>query len=73
MFHHPTTNIEVLEKRHQVIGFFLNPGNQAVVDGLRNCLKRIYRLSPLIVNKISVPQAKYADWRKLEQVFEIVN
>lgn len=66
--HHPTTDIELLKKRHQVIDFFLNPGNQSVVDSLKSCLRSLHRLSPLIINKISAPQAKYVDWKKFDQV-----
>ncbi|XP_033212595.1 mutS protein homolog 5-like isoform X2 [Belonocnema kinseyi] len=72
ILHHPTTNIQILEKRQQVIAFCLIPGNQTVADSLKVCLKHIHRLSPLIVNKISVPQAKCADWRKLEQTISNV-
>lgn len=72
IMHHPTTDIGVLKKRHQVIEFFLNPANQSVVDGLKSCLRYIYRLSPLIINKISISQAKYVDWRKLDQTISNV-
>lgn len=68
LLRHPTRDINVLETRFKAIKFFLNPNNQNVVETLKTCLTRVYRLPSQILNRYSAPRAKITDWSRLQKV-----
>lgn len=65
---HPTRNIDVLNERFEVIEFCLNPENQSIVENLTSCLKHVYRLTNVILDRHLAQQTKVSDWRRLHKV-----
>lgn len=65
---HPTRNLKVLNERFEVIEFCLNPDNQSLVENLTSCLKHVYRLSKVVLDRHLAQQAKISDWRRLHKV-----
>lgn len=66
---HPTRNLEILNERFEVIEFCLNPDNHSVVENLTSCLKRVYRLTNVILDRYLAQQVKISDWRRLHKVY----
>jgi len=66
---HPTRNIEILNERFQVVEFCLNPDNQSIVENLTSCLRHVYRLTNVILDRYLAQQAKVSDWRRLHKVY----
>lgn len=65
---HPTRNIEILNTRFEVIEFCLKPDNQSTVETLTSCLKHLYRLTNITLDRYLAQQAKISDWRRLYKV-----
>jgi len=68
---HPTRNIKVLNERFEIVKFCLNPDNQSIVENLTFCLKHVYHLSNILLDRYLAQQAKVSDWRRLHKVYHI--
>jgi len=66
---HPTRNAQILNERFEVIEFCLNSDNQSIVENLTSCLKHVYRLTNVILDRYLAQQAKVSDWRRLHKVY----
>ncbi|KYN27043.1 MutS protein like protein 5, partial [Trachymyrmex cornetzi] len=64
---HPTRNIEILNERFEVIEFCSNPDDYNIVENLTSCLKHVYRLTNVILDRYLAQQAKVSDWRRLHK------
>ncbi|XP_014483495.1 PREDICTED: mutS protein homolog 5-like [Dinoponera quadriceps] len=62
---HPTRNIEILNARFEVVEFCLKPDNQNTVETWTSCLKHLYRLTNVTLDRYLAQQAKISDWRRL--------
>ncbi|XP_020290482.1 mutS protein homolog 5-like [Pseudomyrmex gracilis] len=69
---HPTRNADVLNERFEVIEFCLNPENQSIVENLTSCLKHVYRLTNVILDRHLAQQTKVSDWRRLHKTISSV-
>ncbi|XP_072755327.1 mutS protein homolog 5-like isoform X2 [Anoplolepis gracilipes] len=69
---HPTRNIEILNERFEVIEFCLNSDNQSIVENLTSCLKHVYRLTKVILDRYLAQQAKISDWRRLHKTISSI-
>ncbi|XP_029163563.1 mutS protein homolog 5-like isoform X2 [Nylanderia fulva] len=69
---HPTRNIEILNERFEVVEFCLNPNNQSIVENLTLCLKQVYRLTNVTLNRHLAQQAKFSDWVRLHKTISSI-
>lgn len=65
---HPTRNLEILNARFEVVEFCLKLDNQNTVETLTSCLKHLYRLTNVTLDRYLAQQAKITDWRRLYKV-----
>ncbi|XP_072134230.1 mutS protein homolog 5 [Mobula birostris] len=63
-FMRPTKNLEELNKRMDVIQFFMLARNTEVVQTLQDCLKHI-RNVPMILKRMMLSYTKVSDWQAL--------
>ncbi|CAL1687218.1 unnamed protein product [Lasius platythorax] len=69
---HPTRNIEILNERFEVVEFCFNPNNQSIVENLTSCLKHVYRLTNVVLDRYLAQQAKVSDWRRLHKTISSI-
>ncbi|KAH0955065.1 hypothetical protein HN011_005583 [Eciton burchellii] len=69
---HPTRNIKVLNERFEIVKFCLNPDNQSIVENLTFCLKHVYHLSNILLDRYLAQQAKVSDWRRLHKMISSI-
>lgn len=43
--------------------------NQSIVENLTSCLKHVYRLTNVILDRYLAQQAKISDWQRLHKVY----
>ncbi|KAF7996470.1 hypothetical protein HCN44_002102 [Aphidius gifuensis] len=67
LMRHPTRDINIINERHKIIEFFMNPNNENFYKNLKSSLKQISRLTPAVLKRYKTPQAKPADWKKFSK------
>ncbi|KAI7801218.1 mutS protein homolog 5 [Triplophysa rosa] len=63
-FHRPTRDLNVLERRQEVIRFFTSPRNFSELKTLQSCLRNIKSISTLL-QRMSLSNTKVIDWQSL--------
>ncbi|XP_069742144.1 mutS protein homolog 5 isoform X2 [Narcine bancroftii] len=63
-FMRPTKNLEELNKRMDIIQFFMLARNTEIVQTLQDCLKHI-RNVPMILKRMTLTYTKVSDWQAL--------
>ncbi|XP_011872274.1 PREDICTED: mutS protein homolog 5-like [Vollenhovia emeryi] len=69
---HPTRDVRILNERFEVVEFCLNPENYSIVENLTSCLRHVYRLTNVILDRYLAQQAKVSDWRRLHKTISSI-
>ncbi|XP_066594370.1 mutS protein homolog 5-like [Prorops nasuta] len=65
MLRHPSRDINLLQRRYQVISFFMQPNHQTIVENLTSFLRHVNRSTNNVLNRYTAPHAKFCDWQRL--------
>ncbi|XP_034246125.1 mutS protein homolog 5-like [Thrips palmi] len=62
----PTTNIQELTKRHEVIRFCMDPAHEDVVKKMQECIRQVQSISGMLP-RLFAAQATIAQWKSLRK------
>ncbi|XP_024936027.1 mutS protein homolog 5 [Cephus cinctus] len=65
LLRHPTRNIDTLNERFNLIDYCLKSNNQDIIENLKSCLRHVYPMGKVILDRQSAPKATASDWNKL--------